>query len=67
MTDHILTLPEVTGLLKIAERIGHRVPSVNNLEKFGRWAFVEFTAAYEMEAKFDKLLETLGAGKVLIE
>ena len=38
------------------------VPGVNNLEKFGRWAFAEFTAVYEMEAEFDKLLETLGAG-----
>ena len=37
------------------------VPGVNNLEKFGRWAFAEFTAVYEMEAEFDKLLETLGA------
>jgi type III restriction enzyme len=32
------------------------VPGVNNLEKFGRWAFTEFTAVYEMEAEFAKLL-----------
>jgi len=38
------------------------VPGVNNLEKFGRWAFAEFTAVYEMEAEFDQLLERLGAG-----
>jgi type III restriction enzyme len=33
------------------------VPGVNNLGKFGRWAFAEFTAVYEMEAEFSKLLE----------
>ena len=38
------------------------VPGVNNLGKFGRWAFAEFTAVYEMEAEFDKLLESFGAG-----
>jgi len=43
------------------------VPGVNNLEKFGRWAFAEFTAVYEIEANFDKLLETLGAGESVIE
>lgn len=43
------------------------VPGVNNLGKFGRWAFAEFTAVYEMEAEFDALLEKLGAGEVLVE
>lgn len=38
------------------------VPGVNNLGKFGRWAFAEFTAVYAMKEEFDKLLETLGAG-----
>ncbi len=38
------------------------VPGVNNLGKFGRWEFAEFTAVYEIEDEFDKLLETLGAG-----
>ncbi len=33
------------------------VPGVNNLGKFGRWAFAEFTAVYEMEQEFDKLLQ----------
>ena len=32
------------------------VPGVNNLKKFGRWAFAEFTAVYEIEAEFDKLI-----------
>jgi len=38
------------------------VPGVNNLGKFGRWEFAEFTAVYQMEAEFDQLLEALGAG-----
>jgi type III restriction enzyme len=33
------------------------VPGVNNLEKFGRWATAEFTAVFEIEAEFDKLIE----------
>lgn len=32
------------------------VPGVNNLGKFGRWAFAEFTAVYEIEAEFTKLI-----------
>ncbi|WP_186420138.1 DEAD/DEAH box helicase family protein [Bosea sp. CS1GBMeth4] len=34
------------------------VPGVNNLGKFGRWAFAEFTAVYEIEAEFNKLIAT---------
>ena len=30
------------------------VPGVNNLGQFGRWAFEEFTAVYEIEADFGK-------------
>ena len=30
------------------------VPGVNNLGKFGRWEFAEFTAVYQMEAEFDQ-------------
>jgi type III restriction enzyme len=33
------------------------VPGVNNLGGFGRWAFAEFTAVYEMEAEFAKLIQ----------
>ena len=33
------------------------VPGVNNLGKFGRWAFAEFTAVYEIEAEFSALIE----------
>jgi type III restriction enzyme len=34
------------------------VPGVNNLGKFGRWAFAEFTAVFEIEAEFLQLIET---------
>ncbi|MEO5333779.1 MAG: DEAD/DEAH box helicase family protein [Magnetococcus sp. YQC-5] len=34
----------------------HWVPGVNNLEKFGRWAFAEFTAVFEIQAEFDRLV-----------
>ncbi|WP_282044998.1 BPTD_3080 family restriction endonuclease [Roseibium album] len=33
------------------------VPGVNNLGKFGRWAFAEFTAVYQMETEFAKLVD----------
>ena len=36
------------------------VPGVNNLGKFGRWGFAEFTAVYEMEAEFAKLIGNFG-------
>ncbi|VFU10484.1 BPTD_3080 family restriction endonuclease [Methylocella tundrae] len=38
------------------------VPGVNNLEKFGRWAFAEFTAIYEIEAEFEKLIKGMLPG-----
>ncbi len=33
------------------------VPGVNNLEKFGRWAFVEFTEVFEIERAFGALVD----------
>lgn len=39
------------------------VPGVNNLTRFGRWAFVEFTAVFEMEAEFNKLIEAARAAR----
>ena len=39
------------------------VPGVNNLKKFGRWAAAEFTAVYEIEAEFDKLIAQYAAAK----
>jgi type III restriction enzyme len=32
---------------------------VNNLGAFGRWAFAEFTAVYEIQEQFGKLIETV--------
>ena len=36
-------------------------PGVNNLGKYGRWAFREFTAVYEIENEFRKLIDELCA------
>jgi type III restriction enzyme len=35
------------------------VPGVNNLRKFGRWAFVELNAVYDIEQEFTKLVDSL--------
>ncbi len=32
------------------------VPGVNNLGRFGRWEFAEFTSVYEIASDFDKLI-----------
>ena len=32
------------------------VPGVNILARYGRWAIIEFTAVYEIEAEFNKLI-----------
>ena len=42
------------------------VPGVNNLGKFGRWAFVEFTAVFEIEAEFKKLVEAFRTGTLVM-
>jgi type III restriction enzyme len=34
------------------------VPGVNNLKTFGRWQFAEFGDVYEMDEKFNKLIES---------
>jgi type III restriction enzyme len=39
------------------------IPGVNNLGKYGRWAFAEFTAVYEIEREFGELIEGLSPGK----
>ena len=38
------------------------VPGVNNLGQFGRWTFAEFTAVFEIDARFNELIEQLRAG-----
>ncbi|MGB3850341.1 MAG: DEAD/DEAH box helicase family protein [Tunicatimonas sp.] len=40
------------------------VPGVNNLKRYGRWAFVEFTDVYEMETDFAEKLEQ-AFGKII--
>jgi type III restriction enzyme len=35
------------------------VPGVNHLGKFGRWAFAEFTAVYQIQDEFEKLIQSL--------
>ena len=35
------------------------VPGVNKLGGFGRWTFAEFTAVFEIEAEFNKLVDAL--------
>ena len=47
------------------------VPGVNNLDKFGRWAFAEFTDVFQMqddfeekvEAEFNTMIELVAAGQ----
>ncbi len=39
------------------------VPGVNNLNKFGRWAFAEFTEVFEIEAEFAKLIDDICRAK----
>ena len=39
------------------------IPGVNNLGKYGRWAFAEFTNVYAISAGFDALIETFVAGR----
>jgi type III restriction enzyme len=39
------------------------VPGVNNLKQFGRWAAAEFTAVYEIESEFNKLIAAFCASE----
>jgi type III restriction enzyme len=39
------------------------VPGVNNLGKFGRWAFAEFTSVFEIDADFAKLIKSVTANE----
>jgi type III restriction enzyme len=34
------------------------IPGVNHLGSYGRWAFVEFTDVFEMQAAFDRLIRS---------
>ena len=35
------------------------VPGVNNLKQYGRWAFAEFTDVFQIEAEFNKLIDSV--------
>ncbi|MGR3715308.1 MAG: BPTD_3080 family restriction endonuclease [Thermohalobaculum sp.] len=56
---------EVKGFRKIDARLKAEtmrklwVPGVNNLGRFGRWAFAEFMDVYEIEAAFGRLIDEL--------
>lgn len=39
------------------------VPGVNNLGKFGRWEFAEFTEVFEIEREFGELVDSLVANQ----
>jgi len=39
------------------------VPGVNNLGGYGRWAFAEFTDVFEIDAKFNELIDSLVSDK----
>lgn len=39
------------------------VPGVNNLGKFGRWAFAEFRSVFDIAADFDNLIKSFASGK----
>ena len=39
------------------------VPGVNNIGKFGRWAFAEFTSVFEIENDFAKLIKSVTANE----
>jgi type III restriction enzyme len=34
------------------------VPGVNNADKYGRWAFAEFTEVYQIESDFKSKVES---------
>ena len=69
--------PEATAAILVVEIKGYRkedakekkatmdtywIPGVNNLGRFGRWAFAELTQVYEIETDFNrKLTEALDA------
>jgi type III restriction enzyme len=37
------------------------IPGVNNLSRYGRWAFAEFTSIFEIESEFRKLIDSVTA------
>ena len=67
LDDHVLGAPnlgrEILHLIGPADSATLIVPGVNNLKKFGRWGAAEFTAVYEIESEFNKLIAQFAAAK----
>ena len=63
--DLLLLIVEIKGYRREDTRVKkttmetYWVPEVNNLGSYGRWAFAEFTDVYEMQADFEKKVETV--------
>ncbi len=61
--DPLNLIVEIKGLRKEDAKVkaetmkANWIPGVNNLGKYGRWEFAEFTEVFEIESEFDKLLE----------
>lgn len=69
MPDPLNLIVEIKGYRgedakeKAATMQAYWVPGVNNLGKFGRWAFAEFAAVYEMQAEFAALVQSFLAAE----
>ncbi|MBA3944784.1 MAG: DEAD/DEAH box helicase family protein [Herpetosiphonaceae bacterium] len=65
--DWLNLVVEIKGLrgddakVKATTMRNYWVPGVNNLRAHGRWAFAEFTQVFEIEAEFNKLVESFVA------
>ncbi|MBU1737111.1 MAG: DEAD/DEAH box helicase family protein [Proteobacteria bacterium] len=63
--DPLHLIVEIKGLrredakLKKATMENYWVPGVNNLERYGHWAFAEFTEVYRIESDFEARVESL--------
>jgi type III restriction enzyme len=63
--DYLNLVVEIKGLRGEDVKDKHNtistywVPGVNNLQTFGRWAFAEFTAVFEIESELNKLIASL--------
>jgi len=61
-TDSLNLIVEIKGYRgedakeKASTMRNYWVPGVNNLDSFGRWEFAEFTAVFEIESEFNKLI-----------
>jgi len=54
VSDH----PQSDKDIKAATMQTYWAPGVNQLERFGRWSFAEFTQVFEIDAAFGRLIES---------